>query len=87
MAAAPAAASEALLVLRYDGPAWTEVRDQHGATLISRLVDAGSVEPFDGAPPFSIVIGNARAVTLVYRGQSVDLAPYTRLNVARLVIR
>ena len=30
--------------------------------LISRLVGADSIEPFDGAPPFSIVIGNARAV-------------------------
>jgi cytoskeleton protein RodZ len=80
-------AADAVLLIRYDGPSWTEIRDQRGQILISRLVDGGSVEPFDGAPPFSIVIGNARAVTLVYRGQPVDLAPYTRLNVARLVIR
>jgi cytoskeleton protein RodZ len=86
-AVATAPAADAVLVLRYEGPSWTEVRDQRGQILISRLVDAGSVEPFDGTPPFSIVIGNARAVTLVYRGQPVDLAPYTRLNVARLVIR
>lgn len=81
------AAADAVLVIRYEGPSWTEIRDQRGQTLISRLVDADSIEPFDGAPPFSIVIGNARAVTLVYRGQPVDLAPYTRLNVARLVLR
>lgn len=81
------AAADATLVLRYEGPSWTEIRDSAGQMLISRLVDADSVEPFDGAPPFSIVIGNARAVTLVYRGQPVDLAPYTRLNVARLVLR
>ena len=86
-ASTPLGAAEAVLLIRYDGPSWTEIRDQRGQVLISRLVDAGSVEPFDGAPPFSIVIGNARAVTLVYRGQPVDLAPYTRLNVARLVIR
>ena len=84
---APTAAADAVLVIRYDGPSWTEIRDQRGQTLISRLVDADSVEPFDGTPPFSIVIGNARAVTLVFRGQPVDLAPYTRLNVARLVLR
>jgi len=81
------AAADAMLVVRYEGPSWTEIRDSAGRMLISRLVDADSVEPFDGAPPFSIVIGNARAVTLVYRGQPVDLAPYTRLNVARLVLR
>jgi cytoskeleton protein RodZ len=89
-AAAPGAADaavDAVLVVRYEGPSWTEIRDSAGQTLISRLVDADSVEPFDGAPPFSIVIGNARAVTLLYRGQPVDLAPYTRLNVARLVLR
>jgi len=85
--AAAAGAADAMLVVRYEGPSWTEIRDSAGRMLISRLVDADSVEPFDGAPPFSIVIGNARAVTLVYRGQPVDLAPYTRLNVARLVLR
>jgi cytoskeleton protein RodZ len=88
--AAPVAANaavDAVLVVRYEGPSWTEIRDSAGQTLISRLVDADSIEPFDGAPPFSIVIGNARAVTLLYRGQPVDLAPYTRLNVARLVLR
>jgi cytoskeleton protein RodZ len=89
-AAAPGAADaavDAVLVIRYEGPSWTEIRDSAGQTLISRLVEADSTEPFDGAPPFSIVIGNAKAVTLVYHGQPVDLAPYTRLNVARLVLR
>ncbi|HEX3632846.1 MAG TPA: RodZ domain-containing protein [Casimicrobiaceae bacterium] len=81
------AAAEAALVIRYEGPSWTEIRDQRGQTLIARLVATDSVEPFDGAPPFSVVIGNAKAVTLLYHGQPVDLAPYTRLNVARLVLR
>jgi cytoskeleton protein RodZ len=88
--AAPVAANaavEAVLIIRYEGPSWTEIRDSAGQMLISRLVGADSIEPFDGVPPFSIVIGNARAVTLLYRGQPVDLVPYTRLNVARLVLR
>lgn len=87
VAASTAPAVDAILLLRYEGPSWTEIRDQRGQILIARLVDADSIEPFDGTPPFSVVIGNARAVTLVYRGQPVDLAPYTRLNVARLVLR
>ncbi|HKW80842.1 MAG TPA: RodZ domain-containing protein [Casimicrobiaceae bacterium] len=87
-AAAPADANpDAAIVIRYAGPSWTEIRDQRGQTLISRLVPAASVAPFDGTPPFSVVIGNARVVTLVYRGETVDLAPYTRQNVARLVLR
>jgi len=80
-------AVDAVLVIRYEGPSWTEIRDSAGRMLISRLVGADSIEPFDGVAPFSIVIGNARAVTLLYRGQPVDLVPYTRLNVARLVLR
>jgi cytoskeleton protein RodZ len=86
-AVAANAAVDAVLVIRYEGPSWTEIRDSAGRMLISRLVGADSIEPFDGVPPFSIVIGNARAVTLLYRGQPVDLVPYTRLNVARLVLR
>ena len=32
----------------------------------------------------AVKIGNANAVTLVYRGAPVDLVRYTRQNVARL---
>jgi cytoskeleton protein RodZ len=81
---AAAAASPAALILSYRGPSWTEIRDRDGQILISRLVAAGSEQPIRGAAPFDIVIGNAREVTLVYRGKPVDLARYTRQNVARL---
>jgi len=83
--AAPAAAgAEAPLVLNYRAPAWTQVRDARGQVLVSRVVPAGSEQPVRGTPPFEVTIGNARAVTVVYRGQEVDLARYTRQNVARL---
>jgi len=84
-APAPAAASPAPpLQLTYRGPSWTDIRDRDGQVLISRLVAAGSEQSFRGNPPFDIVIGNAREVTLVYRGKPVDLARYMRQNVARL---
>lgn len=82
--AAAAVAAVAPLQLRYGGPSWTEIRDHDGQVLLSRLVAAGSEESIRGAAPFDIVIGNARAVTLVYRGAPVDLARYTRQNIARL---
>ena len=50
----------------------------------SRTVPAGSEQSIRGTAPFDIVIGNARAVTLVYRGEPVDLARYTHGNIARL---
>jgi cytoskeleton protein RodZ len=84
---ASAAPGDATLLLTYQGPSWTEIRDRSGQLVVSRLVAAGSIEPVNGAPPFDIVLGNAHVVTLVYRGTSVDLLPYTRQNVARLTLR
>ncbi|HTR59861.1 MAG TPA: helix-turn-helix domain-containing protein [Casimicrobiaceae bacterium] len=82
---APAAASgSAPLQLVYGGPSWTEVRDRDGQVLIARLMSAGSEQAIRGAAPFDIVIGNASAVWVTYQGKPVDLAPYTRQNVARL---
>jgi cytoskeleton protein RodZ len=83
-ATAAAAVSPAPLLLGYRGPSWTEIRDHDGQVLISRLVTAGSEQAIRGAPPFDVVIGNARQVTLVYHGKPVDLSRYTRQNVARL---
>jgi cytoskeleton protein RodZ len=81
-----ASAIDAPIVLTYSGPSWTEIRDRNGQLLISRLVAANSIEPVRGAQPFDIVLGNAPAVTLTYRGKSVDLSPHTRQNVARLTL-
>ena len=33
------------------------------------------------------MIGNARDVTLRYKGEPVDLAPFTQKNVARLTLQ
>ncbi len=84
---ASAAPGDATMLLTYQGPSWTEIRDRSGQLVVSRLVAPGSVEPVRGAPPFDIVLGNAHVVTLVYRGKSVDLSPYTRQNVARLTLQ
>jgi cytoskeleton protein RodZ len=83
-AAQGAVSSPAPLQLAYRGPSWTEVRDRDGQVLLSRLVAAGSEQAIRGEPPFDIVIGNARAVVLVYQGKPVDLTRYTRQGVARL---
>jgi cytoskeleton protein RodZ len=84
---ASAVPGDATLVLTYQGPSWTEIRDRSGQIIVSRLVMPGSVEPVKGAPPFDIILGNAHVVTLVFRGKPVDLSPYTRQNVARLTLQ
>jgi cytoskeleton protein RodZ len=83
-APASTAAGAAPLLLTYAGPSWTEIRDREGMLLVSRLVPAGSEQAVRGAAPFDVVIGNANSVTLVYRGNAIDLSRYTRQNVARL---
>ena len=87
LAATTAPAADAPLMIAYAGPSWTEIRDRSGTLLISRLVVADAVEGVRGAPPFEVVLGNAHAVTLTYRGKTVDLTPHTRQNVARLTLQ
>jgi cytoskeleton protein RodZ len=72
-----------VLQLRTSEASWMEVRDGRGSTLLSRTVMPGEAVGLDGVRPFSLVIGNAGATQLVYRGQVIDLAPRTRDNVAR----
>ncbi len=84
---ASAALGDATLVLTYQGPSWTEIRDRSGQIIVSRLAMPGSVEPVKGVPPFDVILGNAHVVTLVFRGKSVDLSPYIRQNVARLTLQ
>jgi cytoskeleton protein RodZ len=85
-ASAPGVASEAPapLVLSYRASSWTQVRDGKGQVILLRTVPAGSEQAIRGTPPFDIVLGNARAVSIIYRGQPVDVARYTRQNIARL---
>lgn len=66
---------------------WVEVRDAQGRTLLSRTVVAGESVGLDGAMPMHVKVGNARGTRLTLRGDNVDLAPWTRDNVARLELK
>ena len=82
----PAAAAGAL-ELRATAESWIEVQDATAKLLISRNVLAGETVQLDGAMPLKLKIGNAAGTNLVFRGQPVSLAPYTRDNVARLELK
>jgi cytoskeleton protein RodZ len=84
-AAPPAPAPGAAEIkLGFDGESWVEIRDATGAVIFSRLNPAGAEQAVSGEPPLDIVIGNAGSVRLTYRGKPVDLAPHTRVDVARV---
>ena len=70
--------------LRTTEPSWVDVRDANGQVLLSRTVLPGESVGLDGALPIRLVIGNAAATRLGFRGRPVDLAPRTRDNVARV---
>ena len=61
--------------------------DARGQVLISRTVESGEAVGLDGTPPFKLKIGNAGGTDVTYRGQPVNLAPYTRDNVARMELK
>lgn len=70
--------------LRTSEASWIDVRDAGGQVLLSRTVLPGESVGLDGALPIRLVIGNAAATQLGFRGRPVDLAPRTRDNVARV---
>jgi cytoskeleton protein RodZ len=79
-----AAAPSGALQLRVSEASWIEVRDAAGRQLLSRTVQPGEAVGLDGTTPLRLVIGNAPATTLSFRGRAIDLAPHTRDTVARL---
>lgn len=76
-----------VLQVHADERSWVEVTDARGRSLISRLVEPGEDVGLDGVMPLKVRIGNAGATKLVFRGQPLELGPFTRDNVARLDLK
>jgi cytoskeleton protein RodZ len=74
------------LVIRCQEEAWVEVRDEDGTALISSLNPAGSERSVRARGPLNLVIGNARHVTVLHNDQPLDLAPYIKVETARLAL-
>jgi cytoskeleton protein RodZ len=75
-----------VLLLRANSESWVEVIDGRGASLISRMLQAGESVGLDGVSPLRVKIGNASATQVSFKGKVVDLVA-TRDNVARLELR
>jgi len=72
--------------LEFQRESWVEIKDRVGRTLLSQLNPAGTQKVVEGAPPFSVIIGNAANVRVTYKDASVDLMPYVKVEVARLTL-
>lgn len=83
-AAATSPAGRSQLALAFRGTSWIEVRDRTGNVVLSITGTSGATREIPVAPPGEVIIGNAAVVDASWRGRQVDLAPYTKQNVARI---
>lgn len=74
---------ESLLELSISADSWVEISDVDGKELEMDLLRGGTDKSYHGVPPFRILIGRASAVHLYMDGEELDLADFTRDDVAQ----
>ena len=82
-----AASVSGVLQFRTSGDSWIEVQDARGQMLLSRSLESGEAVGLNGAMPLKVTIGNVRATQVVFRGKAMDLALFTRDNIARFELK
>lgn len=86
VAVAAGSAGRVTVRMIFEQDSWVEIKDRAGNTIFGQLNPAGSRRSVSGEPPLSIVVGNAAGVRLFQGDKSIDLAPHTRVDVARLTL-
>jgi cytoskeleton protein RodZ len=76
-----------LLQLRTTAQSWVEVLDARGQMLLSRVIQPGETVGLDGPLPLRVKIGNSAGTQLMFRGELVELTPFSRENVAKLELK
>lgn len=84
--AKPGVSGDAVLNLKFEAEAWVEIRDKNGVKVFSQLNRAGTEQTVKADAPLALIVGNAAQVRIAYNGKPVDLAPYIKVNVARLTL-
>lgn len=74
------------VVFKFETPSWISVKDKNGKALVDKTGGLDGEEVVEGLPPLSVVVGNASGVSILYNGKTVDLAPYTKGQVAHLTL-
>jgi len=78
--------TEQILRLTISDDCWAEITDNDGRRLIYELLKSGTVKKVEGVAPFSVVLGNADAVQLEYKGEVYDFSSSIRRNIARFLV-
>jgi cytoskeleton protein RodZ len=66
---------------------WIEIRDVKNQVLWSRILRAGETAQVQYPLPMRVVVGHAKAVNVTYQGKPFDLAPHTKITVARFEVK
>jgi cytoskeleton protein RodZ len=74
------------LVIRCEEEAWIEVRDSNERMLVSSLNPKGCERVVQARGPLTLVIGNAAHVVVLHNDRPIDLAPHTKLTIARFTL-
>jgi cytoskeleton protein RodZ len=79
-AVAIAAQGQIQAVLVYSTDSWTEVYDATGRRLLYGLSLGHATRRLQGVPPFSVLLGDASAVTIEVGGHAASISPFVRSN-------
>ncbi len=71
------------VVLEFRGPCWVDVRDSAKSFSLTGEMTKGDRRILGGTPPYSLILGNASAVTVTVKGVPFDLTGVAKGNVAR----
>ncbi len=82
----PLASGKSRLEFNVTQETWVSIINASDSEVYNKILFAGNHEVIDVWPPVQLVVGNAHGATLSVNGDVVDLAPYTRINVARIPI-
>ncbi len=79
---------QAQLVLTFVEDCWVEIRDAAGERLVYGVQAANTRSTVAGTPPFSLILGNAPAVTITIDGRAVERSIYvpSQGSVARFTL-
>lgn len=85
MAAIPAlAADQQAFELSVSGVSWVEITDSTGRRLEFNNLGGGVRKSYSGKAPFALKIGNSPGASLIVAGKSLDLAPFSVANIAKV---
>lgn len=81
-----AAVATSAVQLTFAGDSWVTVYGADGSPVETGLVRAGERREYDAGKASRFVLGNAAGIRVSSNGRAMDLAPFSRANVARFTL-